>query len=66
MNKDDDPFGWSSWSFYISGSGSGDKLSGERLNIEMGDQFRVLAGFFSQERNEIKAGRTPGITAPFG
>ena len=46
--------------------GSGDKLSGEGPNIEMGDQFRALAGFFAQECNEIKTRGTPRLTPPFG
>jgi hypothetical protein len=45
------------WSFYTSGSGSGDELSGDGLDIDMSDHFRTLDCLFAQERNEVKAGR---------
>ncbi len=54
------------WSFYISGSSGGDKLSRRVLNAEGLEEIGVFRGLFAQQSDQVEAGRPASIATPLG
>src|ERR1700674_3429000 len=50
----------------FSGGCGGDKAGRVWLNGERGEEMGMLAGFFSEECDEVEAGRASCVAAPFG